>query len=77
MKHTVLKASKERAAEVSADLLSRKSKRGKTLFKRYEMSNGFEIRYKTSATEEAVAFKYVNDNERIEFFYEEKLLTFY
>jgi hypothetical protein len=76
IKQTVLNASKKLADQISADLLSRTNAKGNKVFKRYEMSNGFEIRYKTSPTEEAIGFKFVDDNGRITFFYESQLLTF-
>lgn len=84
MKTSVLKASKELANQVSADLLSKtvvSQKTGKTLnvFCRNEIENGFEIitRGKHKETgEQVVVFRYVNDNGRKSIQYDENLLSF-
>lgn len=64
MKTTVLKASKELADAISADLLSRLSPNGKHIFKRIEIENGFQIigRKKNAAGEIVIdtVFRYIS-----------------
>ena len=76
MKTTILKASPALAADISKDLLNRKSQSGKTVFKRYELTDGFEIKWMTKSGEEVV-FRYTHEKGRHQFNYNEDLLTFF
>jgi len=75
MKSTVIKASEATANEISTDLLSRKSSKGKEVFHRIEITQGFEIKANYKGNEITV-FRYTNDNGRKRFDYDERLLTF-
>lgn len=75
MKTTVLKACKQTADMVAKDLLSRTSPAGKPIFRKVEITDGFEIRARYKGNE-VVVFRYTNDNGRERFDYEERLLTF-
>lgn len=75
MKTTILKASKKLAEQVAVDLCSRKTPKGNQMFKRNEIANGFQVTGRTKDGEVTV-FKYVNDNGRQYFEYDERLLNF-
>ena len=76
MNTTIIHASEELAKTVAEDLLNRKSKNGNLLFKQREIENGFEI-YGYKQGVENLAFRYINDEGRKRFDYNEKLLTFF
>lgn len=75
MKTTILKASKKTAESVALDLCSRKTPKGNQIFKRAEIENGFQITGRAKDGD-VIVFKYVNDNGRQYFEYDERLLTF-
>lgn len=79
MKTTVLHASKKLAEEVSANLLSYRTQKGNPMFSRTEIENGFEISGKRKEGDKLVkevVFRYINDDGRQRFEYNEKLLSF-
>ncbi len=76
MKTTVLKASKELAEDISGDLLSRRSATNKPVFKKTEIENGFEISGRRKDEGEIIVFRFVDDQGRKRFDYDERLLTF-
>lgn len=76
MKTTVLKASKELAEDISGDLLSRRSAADRPVFKRTEIENGFEISGQRKDEGEVVVFRFVDEQGRKRFDYDERLLKF-
>lgn len=77
-KTTILKASKERAEQISAGLLNTKTPAGATVFERAEIENGFEIRgYRIINKKKtpAIIFRYINDQGRKWFEYDSYAIT--
>lgn len=83
MKETVLKASKEKAEQVSADLLNRENpnRPGKKIFKRTDTATGFKIEAGKKEGDKIVpclVFEFIDEGPgRRKFIYDERLLTFY
>lgn len=80
MKQTVLKASKEKAEQVSADLIQRENTPGKKIFRRIATSTGFKImggRMQDGKVMPTCVFEWVDEGPgRRKFIYDERLLTF-
>jgi hypothetical protein len=79
MRTTVIHANLKAANEIATKLLDYKNKNAKPLFTRQEIENGFEIKGKKKIEDvwqDVVVFRYIDDNGRRKFDYDEKLLTF-
>jgi hypothetical protein len=78
MKVTVLKASKDFAQKISADLLEMKMSSGKPMFKRFETETGFKIVGRTKNSDGAIVektvFEYIN-YPAPKFIYDDRLIN--
>lgn len=78
MKVTVLKARKDLAQKISADLLNMRKSNGKPMFKRFETETGFKIVGRTKNTEgeivEKTVFEYINFPAP-KFIYDDRLIN--
>ncbi|MBN8880472.1 MAG: hypothetical protein J0I32_23210 [Sphingobacteriales bacterium] len=75
MRSTVLHANKKTAEQIAADLLGYTTPKGRSLFTRHPLPDGFEIRGIRQGTP-TVVFRYTHEDDRHRFDYDEQLLTF-